>query len=45
MKNAEMATDFCDHALMECSKISYCDPSIRIPKKREARKKKAVQDV
>ena len=45
MPPSSLCTDFCDHAQMECSKIVYCHESIRIPKVREARKKKAVQDV
>jgi hypothetical protein len=47
MNDATMNTDYCDHpeSQMECSKIRYCDPSMRIPKKKQVRKKKAVQDV
>ena len=41
---ATLPTDFCDHAQMECSKICYCHPSIRIPKKGKVQRKKAVQD-
>jgi hypothetical protein len=44
MNPGPMATDFCDHAQMECSKICYCHASVRIPKTRNARRKKAVED-
>ena len=45
MKPGPLATDFCDHAQMECSKICYCPQSVRIPKGRVVQKKKAVDDV
>jgi len=42
MKPATIPTDYCDHAQMECSKICYCHPSVRIPKKGKVRLKDAV---
>lgn len=34
-----MATDVCELSGVECSKINGCDPSVRIPRKKEIRKK------
>lgn len=45
MKPATMPTDFCDAADMECSHVIYCDPSMRVPKKKQTKYKKAVKDV
>lgn len=43
MKPAPFATDFCDHAQMECSKIRYCDPMTRIPKRKQTKYKEATK--
>ena len=43
MKGGDLQTDYCDHAQMECSKIAYCHESIRIPKTKQVRHKKAVE--
>ena len=45
MKPATMPTDFCDAADMECSLVTYCDLSMRVPKIKQTKYKKAMKDV
>lgn len=39
-----LPTDFCDVAKQTCDNITTCDPSLRIPKGKETKYKKAVVD-
>lgn len=37
-----LSVDFCGNTHVECSKVTKCDPSIRIPKVREVHRSKKV---
>ena len=42
---APFPTNFCDAADMDCGMILYCDPSLRKPKTKQTKYKRAVKDV
>ena len=42
---APLPTDYCDAADLDCGMILFCDPSMRIPKTKQVKYKRAVKDV